>query len=215
MLENEVTSTMEVAEMKRLGLRMLTLGYEEGKLAGVLFVHEVLQSRGWIAAGDLEWMAEAFDGEHGIADWNVCDWFAVKVMPGIVAAEGGREGLRQWWTASGVWKARCGLVGMLSVKESDGGVDELLEGCRIVVRRSERWAKTAVGWVLREVGKSERGKVRKFLEEHLDHVGVECVKNATKGWSDGERKSWVKRVKQAETSSGYETGFSDPHASSA
>src|SRR3712207_8372132 len=71
-----------------------TLFRSEDKLAGVLFLQEIL-----LPAGALDWrsdlprIARLFD-EGYIRDWSTCDWFCVKVLGPLVEQQGDRKSTR-------------------------------------------------------------------------------------------------------------------------
>jgi 3-methyladenine DNA glycosylase AlkD len=50
----------------------------------------------------------------------------------------------------------------------------------VLIKREERFCKTAVGWVLREISKSDKNYVEKFLEVHRQFITPEVIKNSTK-----------------------------------
>src|SRR5215204_7000119 len=69
---------LSVGQQKDLALMLLEEDYSEDKLAGVLFLQEIL-----LPEGALEWRSELprfarlFDQGY-IRDWSICDWFCVK-----------------------------------------------------------------------------------------------------------------------------------------
>ena len=73
----EALDDLAVSERKRLALKLLAESYSEDKLAGVLLLGEHLLPE--VNADDLPSFAAAFRSGH-ISDWNVCDWFSVKVL---------------------------------------------------------------------------------------------------------------------------------------
>jgi 3-methyladenine DNA glycosylase AlkD len=50
----------------------------------------------------------------------------------------------------------------------------------ILIRRPERFAKTAVGWVLREYSKTDEEFVLNFLSRHVKYTTSEVKRNALK-----------------------------------
>jgi 3-methyladenine DNA glycosylase AlkD len=50
----------------------------------------------------------------------------------------------------------------------------------ILIRREERFAKTAVGWVLREYSKLDEAYVLDFFSRHVKHTTWEVKRNALK-----------------------------------
>src|SRR3712207_5223739 len=71
--EERLGERLSVGRQKDLAMMLLEEDYSEDKLAGVLFLQEIL-----LQAGALEWrsdlprFARLFDGGH-IRDWSICD----------------------------------------------------------------------------------------------------------------------------------------------
>jgi 3-methyladenine DNA glycosylase AlkD len=75
---------------------------------------------------------------------------------------------------------------------SPGGGGERL------LRRDERFAKTAVGWILREISKYDSAKVTAFVGEHLLYFSVESLRNALKYSPELKRQQFLKSMKAAQ-----------------
>jgi 3-methyladenine DNA glycosylase AlkD len=71
----------------------------------------------------------------------------------------------------------------------------IYEACAVLIRREERFAKTGVGWILRDVSKHDKDGVRQFVEQHLESFSIESVKNALKYLDEKERKKCVQGLK--------------------
>jgi 3-methyladenine DNA glycosylase AlkD len=56
----------------------------------------------------------------------------------------------------------------------------VLENCSHLLGSVERFAQTGVGWVLRELSRSDGGCVIAFVEANLGRFSREALKNATK-----------------------------------
>lgn len=184
-------------EAKNLAYSLFDGNFEEEKLAGVLFLHEFLQTNGMLSSHDIDDLAKLFD-RGAISDWNCCDWFCVKVLATLVEKDGDRavQKISAWRNADNLWRARSSVVGLLGIVKEGGGKDIVLECCRVVGRREERFAKTCVGWACREIAKVDRRKVTEFLDEQIGVMTVESVKNATKGLSEREKKKYLGLVRQ-------------------
>ena len=185
--EERVGEGLLVGQQKDLGLLLLEEDHTEDKLAGVLFLQEIL-----LPAGALDWrsdlprFASLFDRGH-ISDWNVCDWFSVKVLGPLVERKGEAcaRAISDWREADSVWRRRASVVAFVNLaKKGDrnfpGFTEMVLDNCSHLLRSQERFAQTGVGWVLRELGRSDEGRVVGFVEAHLDRFSREALKNATK-----------------------------------
>jgi hypothetical protein len=82
--EEQLGEYLSVGQQKDLAMMLLEEDYTEDRLAGVLFLQEIL-----LPAGALDWrsdlprFARLFDGGY-IRDWSICDWFCVKVLSPLV-----------------------------------------------------------------------------------------------------------------------------------
>ncbi len=185
--EERLGEHLSVGQQKDLALMLLKENYSEDKLAGILFLQEIL-----LPAGALDWhsdlprFARLFD-EGYICDWSICDWFCVKVLGSLVErqGEGCARAISQWREANSVWQRRASVVAFANLaKDGDqnfpGFTEMVLENCTHLLGSQERFAQTGVGWVLRELSRSDGGRVKGFVEANLDRFSREALKNAIK-----------------------------------
>ena len=187
-----------------LALGLIRERYAEDKLAGILYLQEVL-----IPAGTVQWrrhisrFAELFRDGH-ITDWNTCDWFCVKVL-GPLAERGGEPCARviaEWRTAESLWQRRASGVAFINLAKSGdenfaGLTDLLLEICASTVRCPERFAQTGTAWVLRELSRAEPDRVTRFIEGTLAFFSSEGVRTAT-AKLPSETRTWLRDLRKAE-----------------
>ncbi|MCB1043193.1 MAG: DNA alkylation repair protein [Acidobacteria bacterium] len=156
--------------------------YAEDKLAALLWLAEHLLPR--LEHGrDLATIAEWFDAGY-IADWNVTDWFCVKLL-GPWMARGGlpmAEQLVTWTKATSLWRRRAGVVSFVPyIKKAEpfgGYVAKALEACHQLVLGNDRFEQTAVGWLLRDLSHVRAQDVRKFLDDHRASMSAEALRTA-------------------------------------
>lgn len=67
--------------------------------------------------------------------------------------------------------------------------------CQTLIRREERFAKTAVGWILREISKHDLSFVNGVIEEELAHFTVESLRNASKYLPQDEADAYAERLR--------------------
>jgi 3-methyladenine DNA glycosylase AlkD len=169
-----------LADQFSLALRLFEEPLAEDKLAGVLFLQEYLYD-GVPWRESLRQYGSLF--ERGlIADWNTCDWFCVRVLGPTIAIYGGAcaAAMAKWSTSRELWKARASVVGFVPVVAVPDHYPLVLRSSAVLIRRDERFAKTAVGWILRDISKYDSGKVNAFVEENLLHFSAESIRNALK-----------------------------------
>ena len=185
--EDRLGEHLSVGQQKDLALLLLEEDYTKDKLAGILFLQEIL-----LPAGALNWrsdlprFARLFE-QGAIRDWNVCDWFCVKVLGPLVEQQGVAcaRAISDWREANSVWQRRAAVVAFANLaKRGDqnfpGFTELMLDNCSRVLASQERFAQTGVGWVLRELSRSDEGCVIGFVEANLDRFSREGLKNATK-----------------------------------
>src|SRR5918997_269933 len=185
--EERLGEYLSVGQQKDLALMLLEETYTEDKLAGVLFLQEIL-----LPAGALEWrsdlprFARLFD-EGYIRDWSICDWFCVKVLGPLVEQQGEAcaRAILEWREADGVWQRRASVVAFANLaskgdQKFSGFTEIVLDNCSHLLGSQERFAQTGVGWILRELSRSDQGRVIDFVESNLDRFSRESLKNATK-----------------------------------
>jgi 3-methyladenine DNA glycosylase AlkD len=68
------------------------------------------------------------------------------------------------------------------------------KSCHALIRREERFAKTAVGWALRDISKYDQPFVRQFMDRDLRYFSMESLRNALKYFDGKERSSYVERL---------------------
>jgi 3-methyladenine DNA glycosylase AlkD len=152
----------------------------EHKLAAILYIQLF-----WLGKQRnsflLSILSDWFDDRY-IYDWNTTDWLSVKVLAPLVDS-GDREvlwTLKKWNRNPYLWKARASLVPFAASKRFSEHTKDIERFSDILIRRDERFAKTAVGWVMREYSKIDEDFVLNFLSRHVKHTTWEVKRNALK-----------------------------------
>lgn len=178
----EALDDLAVSERKRLALKLLAESYSEDKLAGVLLLGEHLLPE--VNADDLPSFAAAFSSGH-ISDWNVCDWFSVKVLAALVERNGRpmAEAIAGWRTAEPLWQRRAAAVALAPLapkgeENFEGFVEVAVTVAEANARDPERFLQTSVGWLVRELSKGQPGVVREFVADHADLLSREARRMA-------------------------------------
>jgi 3-methyladenine DNA glycosylase AlkD len=178
---------LSVGQQKDLALMLLEEDYTEDKLAGVLFLQEIL-----LPAGALDWHSEVprfarlFDRGY-IRDWSICDWFCVKVLGPLIEQQGEAcaRAISEWRKADSVWQRRASVVTFVNLagkgdRTFPGFTEMVLENCSRLLGSQERFAQTGVGGILRELSRSDQGRGIKFVEANQARFSREALKNAIK-----------------------------------
>ncbi len=135
-----------------------------------------------------------------IADWNTCDWFCVRVLGPTIAAYRSvcASAVAKWSTSQELWKARASVVGFVPVIAVPDHHPLVLRSSAVLIRRDERFAKTAVGWILRDLSKYDSGKVAAFVDENLMYFSTESIRNALKYSPEATRRKCLESMKAAQ-----------------
>lgn len=194
-----VADQLDAEQQIELALALFYERYTEEKLAGTLCMQEILLPTGVIRCERVVNRFSELFSEGGIYDWNVCDWFCIKVLGPLMQGEGEpcANRVSEWRTAENLWQARASLVAFVNLAAESAYFPLIEESCRTLIRREERFAKTAVGWILREVSKHDGVFVRRVIVENLEHFSTESLRNATKYFSKDKQKAYISRLKKA------------------
>ncbi len=192
---SEAGSTWPATRQRELALALIRRDMAEDKLAGILLIQEILLPANAVPwRTELKRWARLFD-DGSIADWNTCDWFCVRVLGPLAAAEG--EGCARaiagWRTARNLWRRRAAGVAFVNLAPAGeanfaGFSDMLLETCAASARFPDRFAQTGVGWVLRELSKAEPRLVATFVADHHTGMSRDAVRMAVARLADDDRR---------------------------
>jgi 3-methyladenine DNA glycosylase AlkD len=183
--DERIATELSLPTQMSLALRLLREAYAEDKLAGMLYLQEVLLPKGAVEwETDLAQFASFFEDGH-IQDWNTCDRFCVKVLGSLVEREGEEcaRAIAAWKEARTLWQRRASGVAFVNLAKHGednfaGFTEMLLEVCAATVQHPERFAQTGTGWVLRELGLAEQERVVDFIQQHRDRFSREAVRKA-------------------------------------
>ena len=183
------------ADQLDLALAFFACPIAEDKLAGILFLQNYLYDQfPWQEL--LPRYAALFEAGQ-IFDWNICDWFCVRVLGPTIALHGAEcaKAIAAWRSAANLWQARAAVVAFVPVTEQTVYYPLIYDSCATLIQREERFAKTAVGWILRDMSKHDPAGVTAFIEQHLTHFSLEALKNATKHGDKEKQQRLVAQLK--------------------
>jgi len=174
------------ADQLDLALALVREPMSEDKLAGILMLQEILLPAGLLDCDAVDAFADLFDEGH-IADWNVSDWFCVRVLGPLVERYGPScaRAVADWKDAENVWRCRAAAVAFVNLASRGdeavpGLVDLLLDTCDATVRRPERFIQTGTAWALRELALAAPDRVAAFLRTHRARLSGEALRSAVK-----------------------------------
>ena len=171
------------ARAKHVALDLLREPLTEDKLAGVLLLGEHLD--GALGPPDLPMLAGPLE-DGSIADWNACDWYAVKVLGPQVGRHGKSFAapLAKWATCGGpLWQRRAPAAAFASLAAKPEPFESFaplcIEVCEALCADEQRFAQTGAGWLLRELSAQHPALVARFVDTHADGLSREARRMAT------------------------------------
>ena len=171
-----------------LALSFFAGEYAEDKLTGILFLQYYLYNK-----FDWQLLLKKFEKlfkKNYIYDWNICDWFCVRVLGAMIKQNGMlcAKAISKWDSANNVWQARCSIVAFANLTREKEFTPSLLKSCSVLIKREDRFAKTGVGWILRELSKTDKKSVVDFINNNNKHFSRETLQNAIKYFSSAEKE---------------------------
>ena len=176
--ENQISNQQISLQIKFLD-DLMGNEFTEPKLAAIIFIQLYWKTNKPTETLQLtsKWLENGW-----ITDWNVCDWLCVRLLSPLVDKEPKQTILEfeKWNTSTNLWKARASLVPFAQCKTIEEHTSIILTFSECLIKRDERFCKTAVGWVLRQYSKINEKLVIEFLERNKNWTTKEVIKNATK-----------------------------------
>lgn len=181
-----IEGELDIDEQVELACDLIREDYAEEKLAGILFLQVILVPSGAVdCIGVIDEFAELFD-DGSIHDWNICDWFSVKVLASLIREQGMTcaEAVSSWHIAENLWRARASLVPFVKVADESSYYGLVDEACGSLLAREERFAKTAVGWVLSDISRHDPEFTRSVVLKYFSDFSADSLGNAVKRLDD-------------------------------
>ncbi|MEV0095527.1 DNA alkylation repair protein [Streptomyces sp. NPDC050738] len=112
--------------------------------------------------------------------WDTVDHLAAHVVGPLVAADGElRAVMDEWIVDQDLWVARTALLHQLRYKEATDA-DRLFDYCLRQSGHTDFFIRKAIGWCLREYGKTDPGAVRAFVAASDSRLSPLSVREALK-----------------------------------
>jgi 3-methyladenine DNA glycosylase AlkD len=176
--ENQISSQQISLQIQLLD-DLMGNEFTEPKLAAIIFIQLYWKTNKPTETLQLtsKWLENGW-----ITDWNVCDWLCVRLLSPLVDKEPQQTILEfeKWNTSTNLWRARASLVPFAQCKTIEKHINIILTFSECLIKRDERFCKTAVGWILRQYSKINEKFVIEFLERNKNWTTKEVIKNATK-----------------------------------
>jgi 3-methyladenine DNA glycosylase AlkD len=199
--QDQIAEILDLDQQLDLALLLFEGQYTEEKLAGTLYLQEILLPIDALnCPTDLSRLDNIFTNGL-IYDWNICDWFSIKVLGSLIKKyeSACSEGISAWHDSDNLWQARASLVAYVPVAGHNEYYSLIEISCNQIIKRDERFAKTAVGWILRDLSKYDQGLVERVIRQNIKYFSVESLKNATKYFEVQDKNVYRKLLREAQT----------------
>lgn len=94
-----------------------------------------------------------------------------------------------------LWQARSSVVSFVNLAAESSYYPYINDSCAVLIDREERFSKTAVGWVLRDISKHDEQFVISFVDNHLKSFSKESLSNALKYFEKGKKIEYLRELK--------------------
>lgn len=185
-------STVKPLFIKDIAYALMQGSMAEEKLAAIITIQLFLLGK-MKDKKIVEFISVLFT-EKLIYDWNTCDWLCVKVLTPIIDKKDTTSIniIKGWYNKRYLWQARASLVSFVLAKTLKDHMDYIDLSANFLINRSERFAKTAVGWILREISKFDPVYIEDFLKINKSCLSREVVNNSLK-YFDKDKKKKIKK----------------------
>jgi len=183
-------------EQTEIAVELFRQDLAEDKLAGILLFQNYLFDK-----VSLEYMINQYNTifqEELIYDWNICDWFCVRVLTNTIKKYDmdAVDIISTWKDESYLWKARASVVAFIGLTDNNKYYNNIFTNCNVLIKRDERFAKTAVGWILHDIYKVDTKIVFDFLDKNLYYFNKESLKNSLKYCDKNIQQNYLLRLKE-------------------
>jgi 3-methyladenine DNA glycosylase AlkD len=96
-----------------------------------------------------------------------------------------------------LWQARSSVVPFVNLASESQYYPHIRDACHVLIGREERFSKTAVGWILRDISKHDEKFVLSFIDDHLGSFSRESLGNALKYFDKNRKDEYLQKTKKA------------------
>lgn len=163
--------------------------YHEERLAALLIL--VVQT----ARGDAKHRKAIYDlyleNTRRINNWDLVDLSAPQIV-GAHLADKNRRPLDRLARSTWLWDRRIAILSTFHFIRQCQFADTLRIAERLLADREDLLHK-ATGWMLREVGKRDRGALEGFLAQHVSAMPRTMLRYAIERFPEAQRRRWLGR----------------------
>ncbi len=186
----------EGSGLKELVLMFMRAPIAEYKYAGITIMKNYFHE--FFTDNEILGFIEGFYGNEYVYDWSTNDWIAERILTQIIDRRD-EEALKQilsWRDSENIWKARASLAGFPGAADISSHMEDIFSTSEILIKKDERFLKTAVGWVMRELTAYAPDRVKDFLRRNSIYLTGEVITNAIKYLDKKDQKEIKKELKK-------------------
>jgi 3-methyladenine DNA glycosylase AlkD len=133
-------------------------------------------------------------------NWGLVDGFASTVLSPLLRLrpECSAE-LRRWTRSECLWTRRAAVVTLVPFARRGERLEFAFELAEALLGEKEDLMHKAVGWLLREAGKTDPARLEAFLLRHRGGIPRTTVRHAIERFPDGERKRLLEETRREAT----------------
>jgi 3-methyladenine DNA glycosylase AlkD len=134
--------------------------------------------------------------ERSCLDWASTDGLCGDVVsPLLMAQPRLRVALRQWRRSPYLYVRRASAVGLIGLARRGQYLDEAYAAARALASEDHHLIQKAVGWLLREAGKTDPARLERFLRSHGHRLGRTSVRYAIERFPAPKRRRLLTATK--------------------
>jgi 3-methyladenine DNA glycosylase AlkD len=168
--------------------RLLHSAYHEDRLLALLIL--VLQYAKAGAARRTSIYDLYLGNTRHINNWDLVDASAEHIV-GAHLSEKSKKPLEQLAHSLVIWERRIAIMATFHFIKQ-GSPDVTLQVAEILLADREDLIHKATGWMLREVGKRDQGKLEEFLRKHYGQMPRTMLRYAIEKFPEDKRRSYLK-----------------------
>lgn len=201
--EGDVFIGVSVPDNRRVARRHLDAGLDDVRRLLQSPVHEVRLCALLVLVeqykrGDAARRREIYDFYLTVTDrinnWDLVDLSCQYIIGPQLMDGGDRSVLVMLAASESMWRRRIAVVSTLWMVRC-GETDDAIGICTMLLGDREDLIRKACGWVLREVGKKDKGRLTAFLDRHAGDMSRTTLRYAIERFDRDERMHYMRRGK--------------------
>ena len=198
--EGDVFIGVSVPDNRRVARRHLDAGLDDVRRLLQSPVHEVRLCALLVLVeqykrGDAARRREIYDFYLTVTDrinnWDLVDLSCQYIIGPQLMDGGDRSVLVMLAASESMWRRRIAVVSTLWMVRH-GEVDDAIGICTMLLGDREDLIRKACGWVLREVGKKDKGRLTAFLDRHAGDMSRTTLRYAIERFDRDERAHYMR-----------------------